>query len=91
MEHVYVVTNEWATEDANGVSVKVFKKHDDAYEEMQKQIQAEINENMAQAFFNGEPIDGYCVDEGIDFWECWEDGYYTANHVLISIRRHEVL
>lgn len=91
MKNVYLVVNKWATEDAIDTLITVFEKYEDAHEEMQKQIEQEINENMSQAFDNGEPVDGYCVDEGIDYWECWEDGYYSSNFVNISIEKKEVL
>ena len=91
MKNVYLVVNKWATEDASDTSITVFEKYEDAREEMQKQIKQEINENMSQAFENDEPVDGYCVEEGIDYWECWEDGYYSSNFVNISIEKKEVL
>ncbi len=91
MKNVYLVVNKWATEDASDTSITVFEKYEDAREEMQKQIKQEINENMSQAFDNGELVDGYCAEEGIDYWECWEDGYYSSNFVNISIEKKEVL
>lgn len=91
MKNVYLVINEWANEEASYTSITVFEKHEDARKEMQKQIEQEINENMTGAFENGEVIDGFCVDEGVDCWECWEDSYCVDNHVTIRIEKKEVL
>ena len=91
MKNVYLVINEWANEEASDTSITVFEQYEDARKEMQKQIEQEISEDMVGAFEHGEVIDGFCVDEGVDFWECWEDGYYVDNHVTITIQKKEVL
>ena len=88
---IYLVINEWADGDNNGADALAFDSLEKAQTEMKVQIEQEINEKMSQCFEDGKPSDGYCVDEGANFWEFWEDGYYYYCHTLIKIIELEVM
>ena len=87
---VYLVVNDWATEDANDVSITVFDSFYKAKYELKKQREEECRECWEQAFNNGKLCEGYCLDENDFLFEIWEDGYYVTSHTRIQIIEKEV-
>ena len=87
---VYLVVNDWATEDSSDVSITVFDSPEKAKDELLKQKAEEINECWEQAFDNGEIRQGYCLDENDFLFEIWEDGLYVTSHTRIQIIEKEV-
>ncbi len=87
---VYLVVNDWATEDASDVSITVFNTPEKAKGELLKQRTEEINECWEQAFDNGEIRQGYYLDENDFLFEIWEDGHYVTSHTRIQIIEKEV-
>ena len=53
---VYLVVNDWATEDANDVSITVFDSFEKAKDELLKQRAEEINECWQFVFTNQNTI-----------------------------------
>lgn len=87
---IYLVVNDWATEDASDVSITVFDMPEKAKKEFEKQKFEERCECWDKAF-NGEEIaDGYCLDENDFLFEIWEDGCYVTSHTRIQIIEKEV-
>ena len=87
---VYLVVNDWATEDLSDVSVNIFDSLEKAKKEFQLQRKCEIEEYWNSAFDNGEIRDNYRLNEN-DFWfEIWEEGYYISSHTRIQILEQEV-
>ena len=87
---IYLVVNDWATEDSSDVSITVFDSLEKAKKEFQLQRKYEIGECWEQAFDNGEIRQGYCLDENDFLFEIWEDGYYVTSHTRIQIIEKEV-
>ena len=87
---IYIVVNDWATEDTSDVSITAFDSLEKAKQEFEKQKIEEKTECWDKAF-NGEEIaDGYCLDENDFLFEIWEEGYYISSHTRIQILEQEV-
>ena len=87
---VYLVINDWATEDSSDVGITVFDSLEKAKKEFQLQRKFEIEECWDSAFDNGKIRDNYCLDENDFLFEIWEDGYYITSHTRIQIIEKEV-
>ena len=87
---IYLVVNDWATEDTSDVSITAFDSFEKAKKEFEKQKLEERCECWDKAF-NGEEIaDGYNLDESAVLFEIWEEGYYISSHTRIQILEQEV-
>lgn len=88
---VFEVKVDWATNDAEDCTTELYSTK----EEAQKAFNAEKLQAMQDyGVFDeqtGELTDeNWEIDEGKDFWELWEDGYYSVNHCLITLTEKEV-
>ena len=88
---VYEVKVDWATQDAEGCTTEIYATE----EEARKAFNSEIVQAMQDYdVFNEETgeltEEGWILDTSVNFWELWEDGYYTSNHCLITLTEKEV-
>ena len=88
---VYLVVNEWSTEDACGVATHAYDSYEKAHKIFEEVKEEEIRECWDKAFEDGKLVDGYEVEDCNDHFEIWESGYYAASHTCIEIRELEVL
>ena len=88
---VYEVKVDWAPQDAEGCTTEIYATE----EEARKAFNSEIVQAMQDYdVFNEETgeltEEGWILDTSVNFWELWEDGYYTSNHCLITLTEKEV-
>ena len=69
---VFMVKNDWATDDSSDSSIRLFQTYEKAKEYYNEIILEEKSEFWSQAFENGEVVDGYVLDEGEDYFEIFE-------------------
>lgn len=87
---IYLVVNDWATEDSSDVSITVFDSLEKAQKELLKQRAEELNEYWNNVFDNGKLREEYRLDENDFYFEIWEEGYYLTSHTRIQIIEKEV-
>lgn len=88
---VFMVKNDWATDDGSDSSIRLFQTYEKAKEYYNEIILEEKSEFWSQAFENSEIVDGYVLDEGEDYFEIFEDGYYASSHTCVTLTKEEVL
>lgn len=88
---VFELRIDWATDDSNDVGTMLYSTHEKAKAEFLEEIEA-AKTDYDQAFNeDGTLCDGWVLDDGKDFWELYQDGYYCFNHCTITITEKEVL
>ena len=98
-DEVWVVTTEGVYEGETNVSIKVFKHENDAREEFRSCIEdAKQNDHLFtdyETFVNGDDAmhcddDCVVVDEDDKCFTAYRYGYYSEDHISITIDRHVV-
>ena len=88
---VYEVKVDWATNDAQDCTTEIYDSKEKATKAMNFEIAQAMQDYGVFDEETGELTDEcWKLDAGINFWELWEDGYYTANHCLITVTEKEV-
>lgn len=88
---VYEVKVDWAIDDSQDSDTILFSTEKKARAEFDRQIKS------AKIWYDvfdeetGKVKEGWCLEESINAWEIWEDGYYSGNHCSITITEKEVL
>lgn len=88
---VYEVKVDWATNDAQDCTTEIYATEEKARKAYNFEIAQAMQDYGVFDEETGELTDQDCdLDQGNNFWELWEDGYYTANHCLITLTEKEV-
>lgn len=88
---VFELRTDWATDDSNDVDTMLYGTYEKAKAEFLEEIEA-AKVDYDQAFNeDGTLCDGWVLDEGVDFWELYQDSFYCFNHCRITIIEREVL
>ena len=88
---IYLVVNEWSTDDASGVATSAYDSYEKAHEAFEKIKEEEIRESWDRAFEDGNLVDGYEIEDCDGYFEIWESEYYAQSHTFLQIRALEVL
>ena len=88
---VFELRTDWANRDSNDVDITLYSTHEKAKAAFLKEIET-AKVDYDQAFDeDGVLCDGWVLDDGVDFWELYQDNYYCFNHCTITINEREVL
>lgn len=75
---VYVLTEDWVTEDGEyGVNNEVYTSMDAAKEALERHYRKETAES---------DFGSWVIDVGEDYFEAYEDGHYNDNHYCLQIQ-----
>jgi hypothetical protein len=88
---VYELKINWATNDDSGCTTEIYSTEEKARKAFNFEVIQAMQDYEVFDEESGELIDeNWQLDKGNNFWELWEDGYYSANHCLITVTEKEV-
>jgi hypothetical protein len=88
---VYEVKVDWATGEGYDCTTEIYADAEKARKAYNFEIMQAMQDYDVFDEETGELTEnGWILDMSVNFWELWEDGYYTSNHCLITLTEKEV-
>ncbi len=95
---VYILLEDWATDDDNGISIEVYSTVEEALLNLRLKVREEYESGLIAIWLNyegkedGEDEDGKLViNSRADSFEAYIEGWYNSNHYSVSITKKRVM